>query len=133
MSTAEHDVVAEHESVRRTFELSKQLFGEEPTFAPEFDLGKVNLETRIQLRYDRTTAPKEMVDRYVWQMGESRLPPIVVTRDGVIVDGNTRAHARRQREERFVAAVVLPVNGEDADTETQERLMFLGQALNSVN
>jgi hypothetical protein len=131
MATAER--IIEHEGTRRAFQLCEQLFGEPPVIEAEFDLSRVNLDERVQVRFDKNNAPREMVNRFAWQMSESKFPPIVVTVDAVIVDGNTRAKARREREDRYVSAVVLPVNGKDADDVTKERLIFLGQALNALN
>jgi hypothetical protein len=131
MATTEQNI--EHEVTRRAIALSEQLFGEAPTLDAEYDYTQINLGDRLQVRFDKNNAPAEMVARYVWQMSESRFPPIVVTQDHRIVDGNTRAKARRLREDRYAPALVLPVNGQDTDDETRERLLFMGQALNSVN
>ena len=134
MATDASTLALEHDAyVRRVSDLSVRLFGSEPTLELEYDLSSIALDERIQVRYDKNNAPREMVDRYVWQMSEHRFPPPVCTQDKVIVDGNTRMHARRKREDKFSAMLVLPVDGRDVDDDTAERLMFLGQALNSVN
>ena len=114
-------------------ELADEILKVDLAYDDSYDLSQVDLTDRIQVRIDKNNAPKEMVERFTWQMSNSLFPPIVVTEDDVIVDGNTRAHAHRQREDRYVHALIVPVARHGADEETVQRLELFGQALNSVN
>ena len=79
------------------------------TEVAQFDLTNLDVSRRIQVRETDHYAPKVMVDRYVIQMGESPFPPIIVTEDDWIVDGNTRVAARLERGEKHMPAYVLSV------------------------
>ena len=82
---------------------------------------------RVQVRSDASVAPKHTVDQYARQMPYGGFPPIVVTKDGVIVDGNTRITAARKAGMHALAAIVLDVNGGHG------RLPALAAALNNAN
>jgi hypothetical protein len=114
-------------------DLIEAMIGAKPKLEQEFDLTLVDPEGRVQVRIDKNNAPREMVERFAAQMAFSAFPPIVVTQDARIIDGNTRYRARRRREERFTPALVVPVAWETADPEMQIRLEYLGLALNNSN
>ena len=105
----------------------------EPEYVEDFDYHKLDPNERVQVRIDKNNAPKEMVQRYVHQMAFSQFPPVVVTEDEHIVDGNTRVKARWEREERFANALVIPIAYTDADEDTRERVRLLGKLLNNAN
>jgi hypothetical protein len=105
----------------------------EAEYVEDFDYHKLNPAERIQVRIDKNNAPREMVQRYVHQMAYSQFPPVVVTADDRIIDGNTRVRARWEREERFANALVVPINYGDADDATRERILLLGRMLNNTN
>lgn len=88
---------------------------------------------RAQSRIDKNSAPKFMVERYANQMGENTFPPVIVTRDGVTVDGNTRNKAREIRNERYCPALVIPIDWDTADEETRRKLLFLSELVNNMN
>lgn len=104
-----------------------------PEFEDSFDLLRLNPDDRLQIRIGTNVAPKPMVERFAFQMTLSKFPPLVTTEDDKIVDGNTRYHACRQREERWFPAYVIPVSYDDADEEMQDRLVLLGKLLNNSN
>jgi len=133
MATEQNIVGLEDPYVLQAIELAEKHLGVTPVFEANYDLSQVDFGERVQVRIDKNNAPKEMVERFTWQMSESRFPPMVMTQDGVTVDGNTRGLAHRQREERFVHALVLPIAVKGADDETIQRLELYGQALNAVN
>jgi hypothetical protein len=133
MATEQTVVETDDPYVLKAIELAQEILGVTPVFDPNYDLSQVNFNERVQVRIDKNNAPKEMVERYTWQMSDSRFPPMVVTEDNVMTDGNTRGLAHRQREERFVHALVLPVSRHGADDVTIQRLELYGQALNAVN
>jgi hypothetical protein len=105
----------------------------EPELVEDYDLLKLDEKNRLQVRIDRNNAPKEMVDRFRFQMSESKFPPIVVTADHRIIDGNTRFAAHLARDEIKVTVLLVPLSWDDADHEGRERLLLLGLALNNVN
>jgi len=113
--------------------LIEAMLGLKPKLEADFDLTRIDPNERVQIRIDKNNAPKEMVTRFASQMTFSKFPPIVVTRDPKIVDGNTRYRARVERGERYAAALVIPVDYETADAETKVRLHYLGLALNNSN
>lgn len=97
-----------------------------------YDLTQVSLDRRIQVRNVKSYIPKQMVERFAAQMrGGAVFPPIVVTADGWLVDGNTRYAARVKRREMLHPAYVLDVSWEDADAHTQHMLFALAATLNS--
>src|SRR5262252_1555743 len=99
--------------------LIEAMLGLKPKLEADFDLTRIDPNERVQIRIDKNNAPKEMVTRFASQMTFSKFPPIVVTRDPKIVDGNTRYRARVERGERYAAALVIPVDYETADAETK--------------
>ena len=99
----------------------------------EYDLSQLDKSRRIQVREDGHYAPKDMVDRMSVQMGESVFPPIVVTQDAWIDDGNTRVGARLARGDKFAHAIVVEIDWEGARTTESDRLKLraLAAILNS--
>jgi hypothetical protein len=113
--------------------LIRALLGVDADYVEEFDYLKLNPDERVQVRIDKNNAPKEMVQRYVNQMSFGQFPPVVVTADDRIVDGNTRVKARWERDERFASALVIPIDYEDADDAIKQRIQLLGKMLNNSN
>lgn len=99
----------------------------------QFDLGLLSKERRVQVREVDHYAPKDAVDRYAVQMGESQFPPIVVTKDFWLIDGNTRVGALLKRNTKFFAAIVVDVEyaGRTTTEKTQLELRALALTLNS--
>jgi hypothetical protein len=98
---------------------------------PQFDLTKLSDKARIQVRDTRNYAPKDMVERFAAQMASSKFPPIVVTSDYWLVDGNTRTAAAAKRRQMFFPALVLDVAWESATTRQRDELFALAATLNS--
>lgn len=94
------------------------------TEVSNYDLGKLDLSRRVQVRESNHYAPKDMVDQFVIQMSEVAFPPPVVTSDGWIVDGNTRVGARKVRKEKFTPAIVLDVNYESGATTIKQKTLL---------
>lgn len=105
--------------------------GFEFTEVADYDLSKLDAKRRVQVRESGHYAPKPMVDRYVVQMGESPFPPIVVTSDDYIVDGNTRIAAKARRKEKFFPAYVLDVAWQKATAKQRSDLLILAATLNA--
>jgi hypothetical protein len=99
----------------------------------DFDLTRLDVSRRVQVREATHYAPKESVERYAIQMGEVAFPPIVITSDDWIVDGNTRVGAKLKRKEKFSPALVLTVAWEGASTKQQNELLALAATLNATN
>ena len=75
--------------------------------------------------------PKESVARYAVQMNHTEFPPIVVTQDQWIVDGNTRVGAKLLRKEKFFPALVLDTKYEGASQKRKDELHALAATLNA--
>lgn len=108
------------------------------TFTEEsqYDLGQLSVDKRVQVRTSHeegTFAPREEVERYAIQMGHSAFPPVIVTADGWIVDGNTRVGARLKRGEKFSPAILLTESWDGASEKRQHELHALGATLNCQN
>jgi hypothetical protein len=102
-----------------------------------YDLGQLvnqrDPETgRVQVREVAHYTPKQTVEEYAVAMGETPFPPIVVTADHFIVDGNTRVAARMKRKEKFTPAIVLNVAFAGANEKTQGSLVALAATLNQT-
>lgn len=107
------------------------IVGVEPELVTDYDSVQLDPAERLQIRIDKNNAPKEMVQRFAAQMAIAQFPPIVVTADHHIVDGNTRYQARRLREERYFPAYVIPISYDSTDRPMQLRLLYLGHMLNN--
>jgi hypothetical protein len=95
-----------------------------------FPLEKVDIEgRRIQVRETQHVAPKESVKRFAEQMSTTEFPPIVMTGDDFIADGNTRVAAARLRKVTFLPAFVLDPY-ESATPQVQKKIQALAATLN---
>lgn len=103
------------------------------TEVAQFDLTRLSTSRRVQVRDASHYAPKESVERYAVQMAHSEFPPIVVTSDDWIVDGNTRTGAALLRGVKFFPALVLNVAFQGASTKQENELHALAATLNALN
>src|SRR6202021_2397134 len=89
---------------------------------------------RVQVRAIKETAPIMEVKKYAtaWLRGD-KLPPIVVTADGYVGDGATRAGGATQAKMTTMPAFVLNASWENAPSMTKKRLKSLGFALNMTH
>jgi hypothetical protein len=86
---------------------------------------------RVQIRDDAHNAPRSEVGKYANAMRKgAKFPPGVVTRDGRIVDFNTRAMAARKLGWLTFPCFVLPVSFDTASAFDRERIWLLGAAFN---
>ena len=98
----------------------------------EFEHPLPELATRIQIRAEKHYAPATMVARLREAMTRGdKLPPIVVTHDGHLVDGNTRVTAAQRNGFPNLQAVVLNVELDRATEAEVRRLNTLGAAFNA--
>lgn len=99
----------------------------------DYDLTQLSVDRRVQVREVNHYAPKDTVERFAIQMGEVAFPPIVVTSDAWIVDGNTRVGAKQKRKEKFAPALVLEVVWNNATERQKDDLHVLAATLNAMN
>jgi hypothetical protein len=118
----------------RTARLIRTITGLDPELVDDYDIRDIDPMDRAQVRVDRNLAPKERVQSYIWMKDAGdEFPAIVMTRDGVIGDGNTRIRADKERGDFLVRAWVIPVDYKEADPETQARISYVGECLNAKN
>src|SRR6516162_8084197 len=113
--------------------LVQKILGIEVASVPDYDRLQIRASDRVQGRIDKNNAPAFMVERYAMQMGEFQFPPILLTSDHIIVDGNTRNKAYGKRNERHIAVQVIPIHWDTADHATKEKILFLSQVINNMN
>jgi hypothetical protein len=104
--------------IQRVIELK---LGVAAQFDPHYDRLRIRMDDRVQSRIDKNTAPKFMVERYAAQMSVFTFPPVVITSDGILVDGNTRTKAAAQRNDRYLPVLIVPIAWDTADAETRGR------------
>ena len=91
-------------------------------------------ERRVQIRDESHNAPKAEVAKYAQAMAHNEaLPPIVITRDGYLVDGNTRVGGAIKAKLPTLTAFILDVNYDGASAAVLRRLHLLGAAFNTRN
>ncbi len=103
------------------------------TEVAQYDLTNLSPDHRVQVRDARNYARKEDVERYAVQMELSEFPPIVITSDGWIVDGNTRVGAAIRRKQNRFPAIVLDLSFDGASAQKQGELHALAATLNALN
>jgi hypothetical protein len=87
---------------------------------------------RVQIREEKHYIPRSMVMQVAAAMGRlEKMPPIVVTKDGHLVDGNTRTAAALHNKYPSIQALVLTDNYEGATEKVERRLRLLGAAFNA--
>jgi hypothetical protein len=99
----------------------------------DYDLTQLSPERRVQVRETMHYAPKDAVEKYAIMMGETSFPPVIVTRDAWIVDGNTRVGAKLKRKEKFFPALVLDVSWDGGTEKQKDDLLILAATLNSMH
>lgn len=97
----------------------------------QFDISKLDDKHRVQVRESEHYAPRDQVSQYAIQMRLTVFPPIVVSKNNWLVDGNTRVGAKRALKENFIPAIVVDANYPGTD---QNRAMFeaLAATLNNI-
>lgn len=105
------------------------------TEVAQYDLTNVSKDRRVQVREVAHYAPKEAVERYAVMMGQSQFPPVIVTKDHWIIDGNTRVGAALRREMKFFPAIVVDVEWAARTTTSKQKneLVALAATMNANN
>lgn len=119
--------------MKTTAEIEIERLGFSYTEIANFDLTRLSPDRRVQVRDTNHYAPKESVERYAIQMGETAFPPIVVTSDDWIVDGNTRVGAKLHRKEKFSPALVIDAAFKGSSAKQEAELHALAATLNATN
>ena len=89
---------------------------------------------RVQIREEKHYVPREMVMRIAAAMARGdKLPPVVVTKDGYLIDGNTRTAAAQHNKYPTVQALILNDSYEGCTEKVERRLHLLGAAFNARN
>src|SRR5262245_39294439 len=98
-----------------------------------FDLDTIDVDRRVQVREANNYAHKDEVEAYAQQMKQVPFPALVVTRDGVLVDGGTRKLAAQKAGIRFFPVIVLRLDWETADAKTKVLIEALSATLNNTS
>lgn len=112
---------------------------------PSYDLTELSTDRRLQIRDSHKIVPKDAakprpedyapkvtVERFSVQMEYSQFPPIIVTEDAWIVDGNTRVGASLKRGQRFFPAYVINAYWDAPHNAREQNLLrVLASTLNS--
>jgi hypothetical protein len=89
---------------------------------------------RVQIRDEKHYVPGEQATQYREAMRRGdKFPPIVVSRDDYLLDGNTRTEAARRNGFPTIQAVILDQPYEGANASVRRRMHLLGAALNTRN
>jgi len=100
----------------------------------QFDLARLDRENRaVQVRAANNYAHRDEVTAYAQQMGQVAFPPIVVTKDDYLVDGNTRVAAAVSRKDRFFPAIIIGEAYATAEPSRQLEFKALAATLNNQN
>jgi hypothetical protein len=97
----------------------------------QYDLEKLDPKRRVQVRTAAHYAPKDEIERYAVMMAHSEFPPIIVTTDDWIVDGNTRVGGSLERGQKFFPAIVVDVAWTKGSEKQRRELIALAATLNS--
>jgi hypothetical protein len=102
------------------------------TWELDFEYPTPDAAKRVQIREEKHYVPRAMMMQIAAAMGrQEKFPPIVVTADGYLIDGNTRTQAARHNKQPFMQALVLQDNYEGATEKVARRLHLLGAAFNA--
>lgn len=93
-----------------------------------------DMTKRVQIRRISHYAPPAEVTKYAAAMARrDKFAPIVVTKDGYVLDGNTRCEAARRNKFPDISAFILDRNYEDAPEPVRRRMHLLGAGFNIRN
>jgi len=104
------------------------------TLEPEYTLEKLEKCEPMQVRDAAHLAPKAVVAQYAVQMQNgASFPPPVITKDGYVLDGNTRIAARKRIKDRTCAVFIANINFDKNQTrDMQNRLEYFGAVANQT-
>ena len=98
----------------------------------DFEYPTPGAAKRVQIREEKHYVPRSMVMQIAAAMGrQEKFPPVVVTADGYLIDGNTRTAAARHNKQPFIQALIVQDKYEGATDKVARRLRLLGAAFNA--
>ena len=103
---------------------------------PVYKIDRLSIDRRVQVRHFNDAAlfaPKAEVARYAQQMDYEVFPPLVVTEDGWLIDGNTTGGACLLRNRPTHWAVIVDTRMDDASPAVEDVLTALGAIYNMKN
>jgi len=98
----------------------------------QFDLDLLSVDRRVQVRDSEHYAPAAQVSQFAIQMAQTQYPPIIVSRNNWLVDGNTRVGARELRKEKFSPAIIIDADFTNKDNKTDNNFRILAATLNQT-
>jgi hypothetical protein len=98
---------------------------------PQYEITK--LAGRVQVRTDKNLAPKKEIEKYAEAMHYSKFPPVILTEDNCIVEGNTRVEAYKHNKVPVMWAIILDARNDDPDPVVKARLHGLAVSINNQN
>jgi len=106
-----------------------EVFGFNWAFFPDWKIA--DPDHRVQIRPIEQLAPPREVSKYAVDLKRGdRMPPVIMTNDGYIVDGNTRTEACRKIGRKTYPTFILDVNYSDATESQRKQLQTLGASFN---
>lgn len=100
----------------------------------DYEYEHPDLGRRVQIRDEKHYTPTAMVARYRQAMKNGdKFPPIVVSKDGRLIDGNTRTEASRKNGYPSVQAFILNEAYDSASEGVKRRMHMLGAGFNARN
>lgn len=98
----------------------------------DFEYPTPNARDHIQIREESHYVPTREVNIYAAAMQRGdKFPPVIVTRDGKIVDGASRAQAAYKNGFPYVQAFILNESSDTTTAATRRRLRLLGAGANA--
>jgi len=84
------------------------------TYHSEYPMTELTSAKTFQIRDASHEAPAANVKQYAEQMKHKPFPPVVITRDGFIIDGNTRIAARMRNKNDFATVIEIDIDYKNA-------------------
>lgn len=109
-------------------------YGFESKVDPNYKIAGLNPEERLQVRSAEHVAPAETVRQYAAQMSEGAVfLPGIITKDRVMVDGNTRLAAQLANGVSNAAMLVVDIDFRNATEEEKRKLHLFAAQCNQEN
>jgi len=103
-------------------------------YDPEYERANIDRKSGFQVRDGDHIAPKDGIIKIAEMLkAGASVPPILMTRDGVMPDGNTRDGAYGLLEWPRIPAIVLDLNYQQADEHIKRKIYILAATLNAKN
>lgn len=96
----------------------------------QYDIGALSFDRRVQVRDSEHYAPKAQAKQYAVQMGLVQFPPIVISRNDWIIDGNTRIEAKNIRKDKFAHVLIVDADYTGKGTTNDRKMEALAATLN---